>query len=641
MKKTFFIFIVLVLSLLYYSGVLTKRETLPLSKEFFSVETPDAVGRPLDLKQVWDPTSQGGARNSPKSTKDLDHLYQLQLDKGIRNYPLLSFMLMREAKQAVDRGNPDQAVLLASYAIKFSPELPQPYVELAKTRWYQNPFQLHRILPELFRAGMAQLRYYPNSLKFFYNLFYIVTNAILMTFVVFGIVILAKYLPLNFYDIRKNLGQDIPGLFVNSAKILVLFVPFFLRLDILWAILFWSLLLWGYLGNKERHYVIVFFILLVYLPFFIRSSSTFLDSPSSDVVMEISQANHEDWDKGLQERLEAWLSTHPDDIEVLFTLGLIEKREGRYDRAELLYRKVAQQAPRLSEAFSNLGNIYLARKQTEKAIASYQQAIDLHPSKGAYYYNLYRAHSQQTFLSGKADQAFQKARRLDPTLVNYYSSIDSPQINRLVIDEVLSAGSLWMRFLNEFIGREGLLYRLFKAWFEKISSRIFMVPIFFLALLIGMSRYTRSRRFLTRCPMCGNPTYRFYLGATDQDFICFNCHRIFVEKERLHPKIKEKRSLQVERFQKQNRFMSRFLSCFLVGFGDLWRGQSLRGLIFLFVFFVFILRFAYWDGVMTPTIILPSPAIWRGMFWGGLFVLFYLLSIRRIYRWEPKVQPRK
>ena len=45
-------------------------------------------------------------------------------------------------------------------------------------------------------------------------------------------------------------------------------------------------------------------------------------------------------------------------------------------------------------------------------------------------------------------------------------------MNRLVIDEVLTPRLLWGRFLTQFIGREGILFRLFKAWFEKIPSGV-------------------------------------------------------------------------------------------------------------------------------------------------------------------------
>jgi hypothetical protein len=630
MKKTIIILIILILSLLYYTGVLTRKETLPFSKEFFSVESPGSTDR------IWDPK-----KSTSLSQKELDQLYQLKLDRGIRNVPIFTFLLIRESQQARRKGEADEAVRIAKYSSKFSPDLPQPYFELARALWSQNPFQLHKTLPEVLKGGVLQFQYYPNALKLFYNMFYILSNAILMTFIIFGIVVMVKYLPLYFYDIRKNMTQEISRLLINSLKIFVLFIPFFFRLDMLWALFFWSVLLWGYVTKREKQFILVFLIVLVYLPFFLRSSSSFLDGVSSDIILEMNETNHEDWEKRTEEKLRAWLVTHPEDSEVFFSLGLAEKRQGHYSAAEDLYKRATQQDPKFSEAFSNLGNVYLAQKQTSSAINSYQQATDLNPNRGAYYYNLYRAYSQETFLSGKTDRAFQRARQLDPNLVDYYTNIDipnrPPNMNRLVIDEVLTSRRLWDRFLNQFIGKEGFLFRLFKAWFEKIPSRLpFLAPILFLGFLIGMARYCRTKRFLTRCPMCGSPTYRFYLGTSEQEFICFNCYRIFIQKEKLHPKIVEKKSLQVSQFQKQNHLVGRFLSFFFIGFGYLWREQIFKGLFLLFIFFIFILRFAYWGGVMPSPLPQPFSIFWRWIFWGGLFLIFYFLSIRRIYRLHPK-----
>ena len=628
MKKPIFILVIIILTLLYYTGALTKRETLPFSKEFFSVESPVSADRAWDLK-----------RSTSLSQKELDQLYQLKLDQGAPNIPLLSFLLIRESEKTRGKGDADQAVRIAIYAIKFSPDLPQPYFELARALWHQNPFQLHKIFPEVLKGEVQQFRYYPNSLRLFYNMFYIVSNAILMTFVIFGIVVMVRYLPLYFYDIRKNMTQEILSLFLSSLKIFILLIPFFLRLDVLWAIFFWSVLLWGYVSNREKQLILVFLIVLVYLPFFLRSSSSFLDGNRSDIIFEMNQMNHEDWGRLAEERLRTWLVTHPDDPEVLFSLGLAEKRRGRYPEAEEFYRRAIHQDPKFSAAFSNLGNVYLAQKKTPLAIASYQQAADLNPSRGAYYYNLYRAYSQETFLSGKIDKAFQKARQLDPQLVDYYSTIDSPNPNRLVIDEILTSRTLWKRFFDQFIGREGFLFRLFKAWFEKIPSRVpLLVPLLFLGFLIGMARYCRTKRFLTRCPRCGSPTYRFYLGASDQEFICFNCYRIFIQKEKLHPKLVEKKSSQIRQFQRQNHLVSKFLSFFLVGFGYLWREEILKGLFLLFLFFIFILRFVYWSGVMPSPLPQLFSRFWSYILWGGLFIIFYVLSIRYLYRLKPKFE---
>jgi len=626
MKKTIFILAIIILTLLYYTGALTKKETLPFSKEFFSVESSVSADRAWDLK-----------RSTSLNQKELDQLYQLKLDQGTRNLPLLSFLLIRESEKARGKADSDQAVRIATYSIKFSPDLPHPYFQLAKALWHQSPFQLHKVLPEVVKGEVQQFRYFPNSLRVFYNMFYILSNAILMAFVIFGIVVMIRYLPLYFYDIRKNMTQEVSRLLLSSLKIFILFIPFFLRLDVLWAIFFWSVLLWGYVSKREKQLIFVFLIVLVYLPFFLRSSSSFLDGNPSDIILEMNQMNQEDWGRSAEERLRTWLMTHPDDPEVLFSLGLAEKRRGRYPEAEEFYRRAIQQDPKFSEAISNLGNVYLAQKKTPLAIASYQQAADLDPGRGAYYYNLYRAYSQETFLSGKIDKAFQKARQLDPQLIDYYSTIDSPHPNRLVIDEILTSRMLWKRFFDQFIGREGLLFRLFKAWFEKIPSRVpFLAPLLFLGFLIGMARYCRTKRFLTRCPMCGSPTYRFYLGSSDQEFICFNCYRIFIQKEKLHPKIVEKKSSQVQQFQRQNHLISKFLSFFLVGFGYLWREEIFKGLFLLLLFFIFVLKFVYWRGVMPSALPQPFSPFWSYIFWAGLFIVFYILSVRYLYRVKPK-----
>jgi tetratricopeptide (TPR) repeat protein len=623
LKKAIFILVVIGLSLLYYAGALTKKAP-PFSKESFS-------------SPVWD-----WKKTSPVSKEELDRLHQLKLDRGLRNVPVFSSMLAREAERARKGGDLERAVEFAQYSVKFSPDLPEPYFELARQRFYRNSFQLPEILSEVYGGLIAQVHYFPASLRFFYNLFFIVSNAILMTFVVFGVVVMVKYLPLYFHDIRTQLTREIPSLLINSLKVFFLFIPFLLRLDMLWAILFWSVLLWGYVTDRERRIVLFFFIAVVYLPFFLRSSSSLLDGSSSEVLLETNRANYEEGDRTTEGKLRAWLSQHPDDPQVLFTLGLMEKRQGRYAQAEEFYQKAIHLDPRFDEALSNLGNAYFARKQTDRAIASYQRAIDLSPDKGAYYFNLYRAYSQETFFSRNIDRAFQRARHLDPFLVDHYSRIDvpgrPPNVNWLVIDEVLPSEKLWRRFLTELFGREEILYHLFKVWFERIPSRIpFMTALLFLVFFVVMSRVARTKQFLTPCPMCGIPTHRLHLDASNQEYVCFNCYRIFFQKEKLHPKIEERKLLQVRGFQEESRFVGRFLSFFFVGFGYLWREHLLKGLMLLFLFFVLVLRFAYWGGVI-PSSGFQSENFWKSAFWGGAFILLYFLSLWRIYRIKPRFE---
>ena len=88
----------------------------------------------------------------------------------------------------------------------------------------------------------------------------------------------------------------------------------------------------------------------------------------------MNKANYEDWDGSTEQKIQDWLAAHPEDPDVLFTAGLMEKKQGRYDRAEKLYQGAIQKDPNFSEAYSNLGNVYMARKEVELAIASYEKA---------------------------------------------------------------------------------------------------------------------------------------------------------------------------------------------------------------------------------------------------------------------------
>ena len=630
MKKAIIILIILFFSFIYYSGFLTQRKTLPFSKDFFSIESPSETERVWELKKDLPINSQ------------VEQLYQLKLDKGIRNLPILSYLLIRETERAHKDGDEDLAVELANASIKFSPDLPQPYFALGQALWNQNHFQLGKILSAFSAGQIARFHHYPSGLRFFYDAFYILCNAILLAFMIFGVSVMIKYLPLHVHTIRRNFSQEIASLLIAGLKIFIFLIPLFLRLDMLWAILFWSILLWGYVAKQEKKLLLLFLVILVYLPFLLRVSSSFLNESSSDILLKIYQANHEEWDKTTAKTLEEWWASHPDDTEVLFTLGLIEKKEGHYLLAEEYYKKAIQQDPQFSEAFSNLGNVYLAQKRTQMAIDSYQQATTLNPDKGAYYYNLYRAYAQETFLSEKMDQAFQKARQLDPQLIAYYSEIDSPNMNRLVIDEILTTHRIWKRFFKYFTARNGFLFWLFGGWFEKIPSRTpLLSPLVFLGFLIGMSTYSQARKFLTRCPMCGSPTYRFYSGTSDKELVCFNCYRIFIQKEKLHPRIAEKTSRQVHKFQEENKFVSRFLSLFFSGFGCLWRDRFPLGILYLILFFIFVLRFIYWNGVTPPSVAQFSSNPWRMIFWGGLFLIFYFFSVRKVFRLKPSFEAEK
>lgn len=64
------------------------------------------------------------------------------------------------------------------------------------------------------------------------------------------------------------------------------------------------------------------------------------------------------------------------------------ENEGQFAEAEALYRKAAQIAPDLAQAWLNIGNALWAQQQTGEAAASYREALRRDPAYGAAHFNL-------------------------------------------------------------------------------------------------------------------------------------------------------------------------------------------------------------------------------------------------------------
>jgi hypothetical protein len=113
------------------------------------------------------------------------------------------------------------------------------------------------------------------------------------------------------------------------------------------------------------------------------------------------------------------------------------------------------------------------------------------------------------------------------------------------------------------------------------------------------------------------------------------CHRLFVKKEGLNPKIKVKKMAEVSGYRKREEFISRILSLFSLGGGHVWRNYTIRGVVLLFIFSVFILRIVHWHGLIRNSEVIPaSSPLSSGAFLIGLFACFYFISLRGISRIE-------
>nr|WP_290226838.1 tetratricopeptide repeat protein [Trichocoleus desertorum] len=143
------------------------------------------------------------------------------------------------------------------------------------------------------------------------------------------------------------------------------------------------------------------------------------------------------------------LQQQPDQVEVLYQLGLIAKQQGQIQVATRYFQQAATQycqlalacsnCRQLSEAvayyqkalalrptapdiYTNLGNVYQDLGQAEAAIASYQQALALKPDSAEAHNNLGNMYKRQGQLA-EASSHYQQAVTLRPDLAETYNNL--------------------------------------------------------------------------------------------------------------------------------------------------------------------------------------------------------------------------
>jgi tetratricopeptide (TPR) repeat protein len=571
--------------------------------------------------------------------KELEEIHRVQLDWGIRNLPILATLLIREGLEASERGSFEEAVELCSAAKMLAPGLPYGYSALAKVYWRRSKFRIDRVLVEYLKGFFAFTENFKLTFIKFTELFFLIGQSILLAFLLYSFILFLKYFPSLIEGLLRNFKAQVSQIILAVIKIAVILLPFFLQLNLTWAFMYWSLLCWVSVEKRERITLCIFLILLIYVPWTTNICSNFLDH-SANAALSMYTANEETWNQGIKEGLIHRLKATPRDTRILFTLGLINKREGNYPEAESYFKRVISNNASDAEAMTNLANVYLAMGNVDQAIELNSKAVDVKPRKASFHFNLHRAISKKSTTLVKTDPSIQRATELDPQLIQHYLKIETANMNRFVIDETLSALSLWKgviyHLMDKWIDPRGLV----AVWVNGSTGRWgFVSPLLFLCMVVAFSILAKRNGGMRKCPLCGSPSRRVYPRRVEGDFICMGCYRLFVKKEGLNPKIKVKKMAQVRGYRKREEAISRILSLFSLGAGHVWRNYTIRGVVLLFIFSMFILRIVHWHGLIRNSEVIPtSSPLSSGAFLIGLFACFYFISLRSISRFERQKQ---
>jgi tetratricopeptide (TPR) repeat protein len=562
-----------------------------------------------------------------KSQGELEKLYQWKLNQGIPNHYLYALALIRESQDIAREGDPEAIPDLLNFAEKMAPDFSQVAFARARWLWSQNPFSLDK-------AGKAVWHWYQGVLRSFYNfeealpqiasLTFWILLSFLVTFGAFSCSLMFRYFPFFTHQLKHLVPLEIPPMALGALSILILFSPFFLGARWMWLFILW-LLLFGRMSHRaDRAVSIALLAGLLLLPNAIRIYSSFLTSLTENGVPEITRANMGAWSVDLHRKLVALKQINPRDPDILQALGLVEKRMGKFAEAEQNVLQWTQLQPNASQAFNNLGNVYLATHRPIQAVEAYKKALQLGTSKAESHYNLGQAYLLNLLLS-EAEAEFRRANELKPQLISYYTSISSRNPNRMVIDQTIEPLQLWKRVFLDNPEREKIAQGYWEFLWHRVPLKYGEVTVAaILGLLVLMQILTGNRPLIRNCERCGRLICYQCTRSMVMGKYCSQCVTAFSARRSADPQVVKHKRAEVSKYQSRRRSLTQWFSLVIPGVGHLLLGRGKEGTIYLFLLILFLIKLI-WRQEWVPSPLVLN--IWPSTPWiiatGFFFSVYY------------------
>ena len=485
-------------------------------------------------------------------------LYEEQLNRGIINSEPYSYLLIKEAKT-----NKTNAENLLQEAVRYSPDLPAAYFELSKNSFKFTAEGIFEAVDYMLQGIAAYKRNFWWSSMMIASLFMSTILSFIISVLIIIMIRLPEDIPLFSHDIKEEKSN----IFLLLVLVLAVFGPLYL----LGALL---ILISLYQKRSLDKFIIYFYVLFLLIsPWVFHTVSIIFNAPASAELKAVVQVNESKDGRYALSLLKG--SNNP--VE-LFSYALALKREGRYREAIDIYGKLIamKSDPR---AYNNLANCYVAINDLEKAKELYKKSIELKQLPAALY-NLSRVYRER-FDFEKGEEYFLSAQKLDNEAVQRFRSISGRHPNRFVADEMLPFSVLWDYARGKATGTVTMGLSVLPPGFMPVLG--FFLTMLFLIL---------NKRFKNRAYRCGKCGKILCLHCEKQirwGRMCSQCYRSLIKLDELDAKERIAKLLAVYEHQKRRRDFLRAMSFVIPGSCQIYAGNILYGLLFLWPFLFFLL----------------------------------------------------
>ena len=397
-----------------------------------------------------------------------------------------------------------------------------------------------------------------------------------------GICLLVKYTPNLLYDMKNITNNDLPVIGLKLWMAFILLIPAFLDAGPLWFVLWWVIVLWGYLNKTERRVAFVFISIIFMSSWISHIGAGFITYSQTQVNREIFNIDHNIGSTKDTLAISSWTQNHPADAEPFNTKALLEMKKRNYGEAVNLLSRSLDLEPNNFRFYNHLGIALVGIEKNTQATKAFGNAITLDPENIVYHYNLSRLY-QSTYNLYDAEKAIQKASSIDPQKVRDFLDYEEKnQDNRFIIEQVPLSRLLarQMRQSPDLTHAADALWNMAFGIFTR-SSAIF-ISLSAILILFLLSHIPEDK-FTKRCNRCGNLYYSGTMSKSGYP-MCLQCHWIETKSKKQMNSIMHNKAEEIKQFRINNTMNTSKLELILPGFGSIAGNKTTKGIIRMFIF---------------------------------------------------------
>lgn len=570
------------------------------------------------------------ADNSLKSALYLSvsELMEYRAEEGLKNLEPHAIVLTNKGLKAYNEKREKEAVSFFETASELSPDLPAPYLYLAKINFSPSLKGIYTSAGYLLDAWRA----FCNNFRWSFQTAGVLSLSLLLALYVSIIIFLLALISSKAGIYIHDIGEDRKKILLLLPSIVLVFLgPIF-------GIAAFILPFWIYMKTREKVFIYCIFLVSACLILISPMISSFLGANNDKTLRDVIKIN-----EGIYTGQIPDITREGRSYEASFAYALHLKKKGQYyktnyEEAIKIYKEILNQKQD-ARVYNNLANCFVALASHDKdtgaanyneAVTYYNEALKLEKLTSAYY-NLSQIY-REVFDFSDADKYYQDAVKIDPQKVAFYNSVKGMSANRFVMDEHMGNKDLWSLAFKWHSYYKPAVF--LDSIFSFINREFSIILLLLIAAVLNVyGRY--ASRGAYKCRRCGEVYCSKCEKRISHDDVCLMCFKTLVRTSELGTKERIERILGIQQYRHKNNQRLKILTSVFPGSGHVYYGWPGTGFLILLSFTFFLFSILLWFYIPAPTSMNQITRCFRWVSASGL-ILSYIAALANVFRRTPR-----